>query len=120
MDCFTKSFDYVWSIISVGIMYRDGLGVEKNFYKAFELFDLARKFNSHGAYYYIGSMYKNGIYVEKNIKKTIKYFKRGAKLLCKSSMNALVTIYRFDYILKKNPKNYNKVKKYYLQLDSVD
>lgn len=57
----------------LGYMYREGIGVEQNLQKAFELFlEAASSFPM--AEYNLGLMYEKGLFVEQSPEKAAEYF----------------------------------------------
>lgn len=69
----------VESQMNLGYMYLYGNnGVEQDFKKAFEYYNMAAEQNNPIALNNIGSLYFNGIGVEKNRAKALEYFRRSA------------------------------------------
>ena len=69
----------VESQMNLGYMYLYGNnGVEQDFEKAFEYYNMAAEQNNPIALNNIGSLYFNGIGVEKNRAKALEYFRRSA------------------------------------------
>lgn len=57
----------------LGYMYREGIGVEQDLAKAFELFTAAAP-EFPMAEYNLGLMYEKGLFVEKSPEKALEYF----------------------------------------------
>ena len=66
-------------LISLGDLYRDGLGVEQDYLKARKYYGLALKQNSPTSYLRIGDLYKNGQGVKQNYLKAKKYYEDSCK-----------------------------------------
>jgi TPR repeat protein len=64
---------------SLGYLYANGLGTERNYEKAFEYYSKAAEQGSAEALYYIGCLYEGGLGVEKNIDKALEYYERASK-----------------------------------------
>ena len=74
---------------NLGIMYRDGLGGEKNEKKARELFEKATSKGNIDALYNLGVMYGDGLGGEKNEKKARELFEKAAS---KGNIDALYNL----------------------------
>ena len=70
--------------------YKEGIGVEKDFKKAFELWNLSTNKMNIEAQNYLGECYLNGIGVDININKAIELFTLSAYL--DNNMNALYNL----------------------------
>ena len=64
----------------IALSYYDGLGVDQDYEKAYELFLKASEYGDEGAYYYLGYMNLNGLGVEENEEQAYNFFKQGADL----------------------------------------
>lgn len=84
----------VESQMNLGYMYLYGNnGVEQDFEKAFEYYNMAAEQNNPIALNNIGSLYFNGIGVEKNRAKALDYFRRSATLGNDNAATNLAFIY---------------------------
>ena len=94
------------SQMNLGYMYLYGNnGVEQDFEKAFEYYNMAAQQNNPIALNNVGSLYFNGIGTEKNRVTAIKYFTESAKL---GNDNAATNL-AFIYLTKnKNDADLNK------------
>ena len=63
----------------IGEMYEDGNGVEKNFGKAMEYYEMSSKKGNPVSLYDIGDMFEDGNGVEKNLEKAFEYFQKSAE-----------------------------------------
>ena len=82
------------SQMNLGYMYLYGNnGVEQNFEKAFEYYNMAAEQNNPIALNNVGSLYFNGIGVEKNRSKAISYFTKSAELGNDNAATNLAFIY---------------------------
>ena len=70
----------VEAIVSVGTMYRNGLGVEQDYAAALELYFKAAESGSATAFFNIGSMYACGFGVERDAQMAMFWFEKGAAL----------------------------------------
>lgn len=77
-----KSYEQgqIYALNQIGLLYKNGQGVEKNITKAIEFFKQVSKFNNSDAFYYIGLCYFEGDENDINYTKAIKYFNKSAKL----------------------------------------
>lgn len=84
----------VESQMNLGYMYLYGNnGVEQDFEKAFEYYNMAAEQNNPIALNNIGSLYFNGIGVEKNRAKALDYFRKSATLGNDNAATNLAFIY---------------------------
>lgn len=84
----------VESQMNLGYMYLYGSnGVEQDFDKAFEYYNMAAEQNNPIALNNVGSLYFNGIGTEKNRARAIKYFNKSAKLGNDNAATNLAFIY---------------------------
>lgn len=58
----------------LGLMYYNGDGIEQNFGKALEYFNISQ--NDPNSFYFLGKMHEEGKGTEKNKKKAIEYYKK--------------------------------------------
>lgn len=80
--------------MNLGYMYLYGNnGVEQDFEKAFEYYDMAAKQNNPIALNNVGSLYFNGIGTKKNRAEAIRYFNESAKLGNDNAATNLAFIY---------------------------
>lgn len=63
----------------LGAMYNQGMGVEKDFKKAYYWLKKSADADNYLAEYFLGSMYKNGEGVEKNLTTAFKYYLKSAR-----------------------------------------
>lgn len=93
------------SQMNLGYMYLYGNnGVEQDFSKAFEYYEMAAEQDNPIALNNIGSLYFNGIGVEKNRSKSLEYFKKSAEL---GNDNAATNL-AFIYLTGNNNSERNK------------
>lgn len=62
----------------VGLMYEDGIGIEKNESKAVECYMKAADHGHRKAMYKLGLMYEDGIGIEKNESKAVEWYMKAA------------------------------------------
>ena len=59
---------------NVGYCYEEGVGVEQDYAKAAECYELATKSNSGMAWYDLGWMYEDGLGVEQDLGKALECY----------------------------------------------
>ncbi len=92
--------------MNLGYMYLYGNnGVEQDFDKAFEYYNMAAEQNNPIALNNVGSLYFNGIGVEKNRLKALEYFKKSAEMGNDNAATNLAFIYLTS---SKNDSERNK------------
>ena len=62
---------------AVALAYFDGLGVEQDYEKAYELFELAEQYGDPTCQYYLGYMNENGLGTEENLELAKNYYLQG-------------------------------------------
>ena len=63
---------------NLGVLYKEGNGVEQSAEKAFELFSKAAEQGSAEAEYWLGNAYLNGYGTEQNVLKGTEWLKKAA------------------------------------------
>jgi uncharacterized protein len=63
---------------NLGILYRKGLGVEKDSTEAFKWYKMAAKQNFAKAQFNLGLMYKQGNGIDQDLKKALKWYRKSA------------------------------------------
>ena len=81
LSCIKKQLnkDILITQNNLGICYQNGTGVEKNFQKAFELYQKATEQGSALAQCNLGICYQNGIGVKKNTQKAVELYQKAAE-----------------------------------------
>lgn len=78
---------------NVGLHYYDGVGVERNYIKAFEWFDKAAINNVAGAQYYLGEMYEKGYAVKQDYSKALEWYVKSSNQNFVSAQYKVADIY---------------------------
>ncbi len=65
---------------NLGVLYRDGQGIEKNLTKAAQFYSKACDLNNGGGCSNLGVLYQNGQVVEKNLTKAAYFYSKACKL----------------------------------------
>jgi TPR repeat protein len=73
----------------IGVMYDNGIGVEKNFDTAFRAYDIASRLGNESACNNLGYMYEFGYGVPRDTTRAIKLYKKAYKLGCLSASENL-------------------------------
>jgi len=76
--CIASDERNAFAQFNLGVMYRDGQGVEKDVHKAVQLFRHSADQGNALAQYNLGEMYKDGQGVEKNLEKAKHFFELSA------------------------------------------
>ncbi|KAK8842215.1 hypothetical protein M9Y10_026446 [Tritrichomonas musculus] len=98
------------ALVNLGNLYYDGLGVERNYSKAKEYYELSAKQNNSSALFNLGSLYANGHGVEQNYSKAKEYYELSAK---QNNSYALVNLGNLYYNGHGVEQNYSQAKEYY-------
>jgi uncharacterized protein len=93
--------------VSLGNLYRRGLGIKQDYKKAYYWYKMAADQNNPDALGSIGLMYKNGIFFKKNDKKAIQYYNKALKI---DSSNS-TTKYNLALIYLNGPTEINNIPK---------
>jgi len=80
---------------NLGVMYRDGQGVEKDFKEAVEWFQKSANQGFAPAQYNLGVMYSDGEGVEKDSKEAAKWYRKAAEQGFGSAQKNLGVMYGF-------------------------
>lgn len=89
----------------LGLLYLQGIEIEKNIQKAFECFEASMKLDCDLAIVNLANCYAHGIHIEKNIRKAYELYKEAAE---KGEEKA---IFNIEYLCDQNPEiaiEYNK------------
>lgn len=97
---------------NLGMMHKSGLGVDKNYGKAFKLFQQAAKQGYADAQNNLGIMYGNGEEVTKNYKKAFKWFYQAAVQGHVDAQYNVGIMYKNGWVVDKN---YKKAFKWFYQ-----
>ena len=96
---------------NLGNQYLNGRGVEINYSKAFEYYELAAKQNNANALYNLGKLYEYGLGVKSSYLKAVSYYELSAK------QNNIECIIKMGFIYLSGSygieKNYLKSKEYF-------
>ncbi len=65
---------------NLGVLYRDGQGVEKNLTKAAQFYSKACDLNNGSGCNNLGDLYQNGEGIEKNLTKAAQFYSKACKL----------------------------------------
>ncbi len=74
---------------NLGVLYRDGQGVEKNLTKVAQFYSKACDLNNGSGCNNLGDLYQNGEGVEKNLIKADQYISKACKLGVQEACEAL-------------------------------
>ena len=99
------------SLMKLGIIYRDGLGVRKNPNKTYQYFEKAAKLGEANALFYLSVFLKDGFGTKKNINRSRRYLKLSARYGIQESLTNLGLYYI-------NEGNYDLAKYYWSISDS--
>lgn len=61
-----------YALLSLGLLYEKGLGVEQNYLTALQYYTLSSKLNNSEAFFYLATLYSTGIPFEPDIPKIIQ------------------------------------------------
>ena len=79
----------------LGMMYRDGLGCQKDSEKAIELFKKSAKMKDYNAMYNLGVAYAEGVIIKEN-RELAKYWLERAKTAGNKNAPIALKKYQFD------------------------
>ena len=99
----------VGAIYELGKIYFNGDGVEVNYQKAKQYFEVAAERGSNGSNYYLGKIYYNGNGVETNHLKAKEYFEKSSKT---DNVFAKYYLGKLYYWGDGVEKDYNKANEY--------
>lgn len=108
-----KSNFWVWRAIErdcfegynlLGIMYRDGMSVQKNFENALFYFKEGANLNVSSCFKSLGDMYLNGQGVLKDTEEAIEYYNKAANLNDVDAMEQLFSIFYYKDYDKESPE----------------
>ena len=119
---YERTKDFTYSSFYLAYMYHDGIGVEKNYQKAIELYMHAIEKGHACAMNNLAHMYYNGLGVEKNYQKAIELYmhaiekEHAIEKVNKHALEQLTILYRnhkssfdkkdiIDFFLVKYPDN---------------
>jgi TPR repeat protein len=97
--------------MALGAMYMYGMGVRRNYKKAFKHFSVAATSGSGLSYFHMAQLVDWGKVGDRNIKKVINYFERASDLGETAAMVELGKIYQNGIDAEKNPM----LARYYLR-----
>ena len=86
IEFYEKTKEYSFSAFYFGVMFHDGIIVNKDHKKAKELYETAINLNNSAAMNNLGYMYQNGEGVEQDINKAKEWYEKGLSLGCISSI----------------------------------
>jgi|GEM_PF-3994861 len=89
----------------LGVHYTMGFGVDKDYDKAFELFEHAARQESCEALHFLGTAYAKGYGIQKNYESAVICYKKAIALGDKTSINYLSALYFKKPALDKNKEN---------------
>jgi TPR repeat protein len=81
------------AMLSLGILYEQGLGVFRNFTKALEWYEKAALAGEKEAYFRIGLCYEMGMGTVADLGKAAEAYGKGASLASATSMHKMATLY---------------------------
>jgi len=96
---------------ALGAMYMYGIGVRKNYKKAFKHFSIGATSGCGLSYFYMAQLVDWGVVGDRNIAKVINYFQRSADLGEAAALVELGKIYQNDTDIEKHPM----LARYYLR-----
>ncbi|WP_043646065.1 tetratricopeptide repeat protein [Fundidesulfovibrio putealis] len=64
----------------LGVMYDDGIGIQKNYYEAMKWYNKAAELGDHKAMFNIGMMYYIGEWTPQNYAEAMRWFRKSAEL----------------------------------------
>jgi len=103
-----------WAIYNLGLLYEEGIGVDKSLTKAIELFIKAHELDSNFSGVKLGLIYEYGIGVEKDITKSIDYWATSAEHGYLWSQLHLACLYDKG---EKIPEDQDEAKKWYSKFE---
>jgi TPR repeat protein len=89
----------VYGYFGLGMIYQH---VNKDYKKAFELYEIASERNVPEAMHNIGFLYQHGLVGEKNISKAIGYYQKAAELGFERSQHDLAYLYHMGLGIEKD------------------
>ena len=92
------------AINNLGVLYTDGLGVEKDLKKAFEYFNQAAAENDPVALDNLGNTYLLGLGIEKDYAKALELFSKSAEKGCVNALADLGFMYSQGFGVKQDYK----------------
>ena len=78
---------------NMGVLYMDGLGVPKDFVKAYEYFEKASSMGAGTSYFHMGTFRIKGMGVPKDIPLGLEYLLKAADLGCGTALNYIARLY---------------------------
>jgi hypothetical protein len=102
---------------NLALMYQNGIGVDKDYRKAYELHLKAAQDGDPNGYANIGNMYLSGLFVNKDIDKALEYFNKAADLGNYSGLTNLAIMYQTGNGV---PLDGNKAVSYYERARKID
>lgn len=88
--------------LPLAAMYRDGVGVDKDFERALSLFMSAAEYGYPSAQFSLGVMYRLGEGVERDYSEALKWYRMAAKQGDAEAQNSLGVMYESGRGLKSN------------------
>ncbi len=99
LECFHKVLDGTEPVFmavamnNMGMMYKNGLGVEQDYTMAMEWFEKSAALNDSTAMSNIGFLYGDGLGVEQDYAKAMEWFEKSAALYNSHAMNNIGYLY---------------------------
>lgn len=98
------------ALYKLGEAYCEGIGVEKDYSKAYEYYKKAAELGSAEAAYKIGWLYQNGCGVRRNDDSAYEWYRKAAKL---GNVEAMYMVGEMCYEGKGTKQNYNEAYEWY-------
>lgn len=124
LECFHKVLDGTEPVFmavamnNMGIMYKNGLGVEQDYAKAMEWFEKSVELNNNNsiAMCWIGYMYEYGDGVEPDYEKAMEWYMKSAELNNYEAMTYIAELYENGLGVKQD---YNEAMRWYNKAEDV-
>lgn len=117
LDFYVRTSNYSYSANYLGYMYENGIGIDQNYSKAIELYELAIESNDPAAMNNLANMYEHAKGLERNYFKAIELYEKAIKLNYSTAMNNLARMYQCG---KGIERNYSKAIELYNQAIKLD
>jgi len=110
LNFYNKTSNYSHSCNYLGYMYHIGEGIERNYAKAIELYQMAINLGNSNAMYNLADMYENGEGIERNYAKAIELLQMAINLGNSEAMNNLIIMYKKHHMIFDK----NKIIEYFI------
>ncbi len=88
--------------VRLGLIYMHGNGIESDYEKAKDYFEMAADQNYPEGLYYVGQLYENGIGVDEDYEKAMEYYEKAADLEYAPAQNQIGYMYYNGFGVEQN------------------